>query len=314
MSEIPFVNRLGDAIEAASTAHLSRRQGRLRRRLLLGGLGIALAAGSVAATWVFSGNPEQLASTSVGCYEQAGLDGNVTIVSAGDRSPVAACAQVLRTDRPLVACAARGHVAVLPGRGREACEKAGLSPLPVQYASARARVNAFARDVAVLESSADCIPSRRLASRVQALLDRSPGWFGWRVWLRSDLDRGPCGAVTMPGGDGSRTIEGALDPQGHRVQVFPTAARSTTELLYGGGGLAPHLQDASGARCYTRSALERLVRRRIVPTDRALMITTKRVTGELSGARGRRLNDGCAIVSEVYAATDGYGIVVAING
>jgi hypothetical protein len=78
------------------------------------------------------------------------------------------------------------------------------------------------------------------------------------------------------------------------VQVFPTSARSTTELLYD-GGLAPHLQDASGARCYTRSALERLVRRRIAPTDRALTITTRKVAGELSGASRpapqRRLRD-----------------------
>jgi hypothetical protein len=96
--------------------------------------------------------------------------------------------------------------------------------------------------------------------------------------------------------------------------VFATAARSTTELLYGGRGLAAQLQDASGVRCYTRSALQRLARRRLAGADRALTFTREKVVGELIGARGLRLRQGCAIVSDVYPAPDGHGIVIAIHG
>jgi hypothetical protein len=117
----------------------------------------------------------------------------------------------------------------------------------------------------------------------------------------------------MPGGDGRRTIEGALDSEGRRITVFGTAARSTMDLLYHRRGLARQLQDASGERCYTRSALQRLVRR-LARTDHALTFTTGKVAGELTGAVGQRLQDGCAIVSDVYPAPDGHGVVVAIHG
>jgi hypothetical protein len=126
-----------------------------------------------------------------------------------------ACRAVLKTDAPLVACAGE-TVAVFPGRAGT-CEKLGLRPLPAQYATARAKVNAFARDVMALERSG-CIPPREFAGRVQDLLNRS-GWTGWRTWLRLDVRDGPCGKVSGQGGDGRRTIEGSLDTEGHRVIV-----------------------------------------------------------------------------------------------
>ena len=45
MSEIPFVNALGDAIEHA----VSRRRSRLRRRIAFGAVAFAVAASGVAA-------------------------------------------------------------------------------------------------------------------------------------------------------------------------------------------------------------------------------------------------------------------------
>jgi hypothetical protein len=309
MSQIPFVDRLGDAVERAAATRIAGRRGRLRRRAGIGALGLALAASGVAAASGVFSTPEQLAAGSVGCYEQADLEGDVAVLAAGDQTPISTCARVLGTDEPRVACAARGHVAVLPG-GPGACDAAGLAPLPAGYAPARLRVNTLARRVIALEAAADCIPPRELASRVQRLLDRS-GWAGWRTQLRLDVQDGPCGSVSGLGGDGRRTIEGALDPDARHVMVFGGASRSTTELLYGAGGLAPRLQDASGERCFTRAGLEAMARRL---AGRALTFTTGVVNGEPTGARGRRRAEGCAIVSDVYPAADGRGVVVAIEG
>jgi hypothetical protein len=190
MSEIPFVNRLGDAVERAAAARIATRRRRIRRRLTVGALSFAIVAtGVAAASGVFS-SPEQLATSAVGCYERPSFNANTSVLSTGEDSPIDTCRRVLHTDGPLVACMADHHVAVFPG-GAEVCDKLGLAPLPPGYAPARAKLNAFARDVQAIETSADCIPPRELARRVQALLDRTPGWSGWRTWLRLDVENGP---------------------------------------------------------------------------------------------------------------------------
>jgi hypothetical protein len=63
--------------------------------------------------------------------------------------------------------------------------------------------------------------------------------------------------------------------------VFGGPARSTVDLLYGDGMLAPEIEDASGERCYT--------------------------------TRAQRMREGCAIIYGVGPAADGYGIVVVID-
>jgi hypothetical protein len=308
MSEIPFVNRLGDAIEQAA----ARRRRPIRRRLTIGAIGIAIAASGVAAASGVFSSAEQLAAGPVGCYDRPSFNANTSVLSTGEESPIDTCRRVLHTDGPLVACMADHHVAVFPG-GADVCDRLGLAPLPAGYGPARAKVNAFARDVQALETSADCIPPRELARRVQALLDRTPGWDGWGTWLRLDVEDGPCGSVSGMGGDGSRSIEGSLDADGHRVMVFGGAARSTTDLLYGRDSLAAQIEDASGERCYTTAGLEALARQRLSGTGRAVSFRTGEISGEPIGPRAQRMREGCAIVYGVGPAADGYGIVVEID-
>jgi hypothetical protein len=313
MSEIPFVRRLGDALESAAAARIAARRRRIRRRLGVGALGIAIAASGVAAaSGILGGTPEQLAATSVGCYDRPSLDANVTVLSTGTDTPVQTCARILGTGAPLVACAGEGAVHVFPGR--DTCRRLGLAPLPAGYAPARRRVNALHRDIAALEASADCIAPAELARRVQALLDRR-GWTGWRAVVRDDIEEGPCAAVTGLGGDGRRTIEGALDPQGREVFVVPGPSRSLEDLLYGPGNLGARLQDASGERCYDRAGLEAMVRERVARTGRSLDLYAAEPPGEgveLIGPRGQRLREGCAIVDDVGPAPDGAGIRVGL--
>lgn len=313
MSEIPFVNRLGDEIEQAAAARIATRRSRIRRRLVVGAVGFAVAASGVAAASGVFSSADQLAANAVGCYDRPSLNANVSVLSTGEDSPVDTCRRVMHTDRPLVACMGDGHVAVFPG-GAQVCEKLGLAPLPAGYTPARAKVNAFARDVQAIETSADCIPPRALERRVQALLDRTPGWSGWRTWLRLDVESGPCGSVTSIGGDGSRTIEGSLDADGHRVMVFGSPSRSTIELLNTPEGPGNRLIDASGERCYTIAGLHDLARRRLGETGRTLTFSavTADENVEIMDARGRRLKEGCAVIVGLAPTPDDRGIVVEL--
>ena len=314
MSEIPFVRRLGDALESATAVRLASRRRRIRRRLGVGALGIAIAAtGVAAASGILAGDPEQLAANSVGCYDAPSLDANTTILSTGTESPVETCARILGTDGPLSACAGEGAVLVFPGRGT--CRRLGLAPLPPAYGQARARFNSLHRDIAALEKSADCIAPAALASRVQALLDRR-GWTGWRAIVRDDIGEGPCASVTGLGGSGQRTLEGGLNVDERELYVVPGISRSFEDLLYSAEeGIAGPLMDASGERCYDRAGLEAMVRERVARTGRRLQLEAKDPPGagvELSGPRGQRLREGCAIVDDVGPAADGQGIRVGL--
>ena len=308
MSEIKFVNALGDEVEKAAAARIAGRRDRIRRRIVIGGLGFAIAATGVAgASGVFS-TPEQLAGNAVGCYERADFeDSDVSVLSTGQDTPIEACRRELGIKGPLVACAGEA-VLVFPG-GPGTCERLGFEPLPPEYTGARARVLALQRELAALESAADCVPLREFAAQAQRVLDRLR-WTGWRVDVREDLGEGPCGSALGYGGDGSRAIEGSLTEQ-HRLIVTPGPRRSTLDLL---DRHSVRLMDATGERCYDLEGIEQLVRDRLPVSGRTLSFTTSsRPSGTgLVGERGERLDEGCAVIVGLMPTPDDRGIVVEI--
>jgi hypothetical protein len=322
MSEIPFVNRLGDAIEAAVTAFPGQHHDRRRRRRRQG-LAVVLAAlltagGGVALAGLFS-DPAQMATTGVSCYETPDRQHGMLGIYAGDRSPALACAHALRTlGKPvpaLVACdPGKGGVVVFPGRDARACAREGLRALPPQYTAERARARALEHALLALEARADCIPPRTLATRVQTLLRRS-GWTGWRPWLRLDITHGPCGRVSEYGGDGERSVGASLAGEQGRVMVFAGARRSTEALLNGRGGIGGPLFEASGKRCYTQAELRALVRRRLTGTGRSVRFSVSPPDDSVmvQGPRGARLAEGCAIIASVEPARDGLNVVVRFS-
>lgn len=115
---------------------------------------------------------------------------------------------------------------VFPG-GPRTCRRLGLRPLPPEYTTVRAKVLALERAVTGMET-ARSVSTDDFARDVQALLDRTPGWEGWKVDVREDLSDGPCGSVTMPGGDGRRSIDGALSAEDRTVIVAGTLTRWRT--------------------------------------------------------------------------------------
>lgn len=310
MSEIPFVNALGDEIERAAAAHSAGRRRRIRRRLTGGVLAFAvLATGAAAASGVFeSATPAQLATSGISCYSAADLrHSDVSVLSTGTATPVAACRRALGTHGPLVACAGP-EVMVFPG-GPGTCEKLGLKPLTAAYEAARRKVGRLGRKIEAIEATKDCWNPQQLAARVQELLDRTPGWRSWRTRVHSPFAEGPCGTVSHDDGAGTRSVDGVIDTQTHTVIVTTGAARSTLELL-------DHLGDlpvASTARCYDRAGAEALARERLAASGRTVTFRVEHLDGGSVKALQDRIDDGCSVIPGFGAADDGYGIVVTIR-
>jgi hypothetical protein len=149
---------------------------------------------------------------------------------------------------------------------------------------------------------------------VQQLLDRS-GWTGWTTWLRPDVSPGPCGAVSNPGGGDQRGIAGSLDEAGHRVMIFGAPPRSTEDLLYGPGKLAPAPDGRVRPALHSADGLADHIRRRVAAAAPGRSVTVEAGTDagmELGDARGRRLAAGCAVVIGAGPAGNGHDLVVRI--
>jgi hypothetical protein len=94
MSQIPFVDRLGDAIEAAITGPAAdTRRRRLRRGRRLGVLAIAavLAIGGTAVAAQLLTPADKLAATEVDCLYDPVKGGGGVGIHPGEQDPAAAC-------------------------------------------------------------------------------------------------------------------------------------------------------------------------------------------------------------------------------
>jgi hypothetical protein len=310
VNDIPFVNALGDEVQRAAAARIAARRGRIRRRLAIGGLGIAIAASGVAAaaSGIFDASPEQLATTGIGCYSRADLrHSDVTVLSTGTASPVETCRRTLHADGPLVACGGPA-VMVFPG-SPGTCQKLGLKPLPAAYFAARRKVDRLATRIEAIEAKQDCWDPRSLARHVQALLDGLPAWRGWHTKLDTSMDEGPCGTVSHLQDDGTRSVDGVIGSATHTVLVMGVAARSTLDLLNG----LERLPDESAERCYDRAGVEALARDRIAADGHPLTFRVGHLDSGSVDNLQARIDEGCSVIAGFDAAADGYGIVVMIR-
>ncbi len=169
MSEIPFVNQLGDAIEVAIARPApARRRFRLtRRRYLAVALAALAVAGGSAAVAELLHDPVEIGFGAVGCFEGTQPEGNIAVITDPTKSPVELCATAAPSDgleaRDLIACAWQGHGIVVVARGdRGSCQARGLAPVPAAYALGRrraARLQALAVD---FEREAGCLAAGRV--------------------------------------------------------------------------------------------------------------------------------------------------------
>jgi hypothetical protein len=331
MSEIPFVNLLGDELERVAVGTQSRPRASRRRLGLFAVAGALLVSGTALAAGLLVDDAEHQAAAAIACYDGADSDFSRSVAvmnrEAGSAaaSPVELCRRALDPAHrvgPLVACATPGSVAVIPGRDPADCAAAGFVPLAPAYRSARARVARVERNILALEASADCIAPGELVRRVQNLLDRS-GWGGWTARLRGDrgADPGgrdaPCGSISAIGGDGRRYI--FWDPNGYdrRVFVSRVAPRRITDLLYSiDRSLLVPLFAESGARCFTFDAFREraeqvfgaegvkvALRRTTVPRGTAL---------DDEDGRWTRYQAGCAILAGGEPGPDAHSATLQV--
>lgn len=337
MSEIPFVNLLGDTIEAAIAGEAARSPrgistgrrrtrgwglpgiGVLRRHQRISAVLIALAisGGAVAVAETLQ-NSTALVTGGITCYTGTSPGGSMYAdVEANGRSPQAACADVFRTDgaaalaRPgvkLAACAdSHGYVAVFKATGTaDQCRAEGMSPLQAHsYALAQSGVDRLVQALNRLGANRRCITPAVLVSDVQQVLSRL-GWSGWRAELQKQLTgSGACGLFVGTGASFSDPTA-SLDASHHVVWITTGAIPS---LLAVAGPLDWELLRASGRRCYTPAGARRLVRNALAS---ARVQTKFALTQEPRGGgwAQQAYDRGCTIVVSIAPASTG-GIIDA---
>jgi hypothetical protein len=236
MSEIPFVNALGDAIEAAIADHAPssgrRRPGswvlRGRGRLIVALAAVVLGGAAFAATQQSS---RSLATAGLACYEGTGTDASAYYdVEEHGRSPQAACAEVFRASGPralaapgarLIACAdPHGYVAVFMSNGSVGqCTGLRMSPLQTaSYAPGEAGVQGMLRQLRPLTRARTCVRANTLEADVDRVLRRM-GWRGWHTAVERQLShQGPC-ARFEPTGSSISDPAATLDAKRRTVWI-----------------------------------------------------------------------------------------------
>jgi hypothetical protein len=305
MSEIPFVNQLGDAIDAAiarpAPAPRRRRFGR-RRHLAVALAALAVAGGGAAIAEMLH-DPVEIGFGSVECFERTVPKGNVAVIADPTKSPVDLCATSLRETyagleaRDLIACSSvrRGVVVVVRG-DRGSCRARGLAPLPASYTLGRRRASKLQELVQRVDLKADCVAPREFARRLTRRL-RAAGWSGWRAVPPGGAD-GPCGRVSVPSGKALLgSIGSEVDGQRRTIQVHTAFPLHLERMVYDAGSPGATLFEGSWARCFTVAGLERHVRERLAAARVPIRFTVHALADGvgIQPPGGDRYADGCAV-------------------
>jgi hypothetical protein len=302
MSEIPYVNQLGEAFDVAIARRARtprlRRLGR-RRYLAVALAALTVAGGGAAAAGLFT-DPVEIGFGNVACYEGTEPSGNVAIISDPTVAPAELCASSLPSlgfeARDLIACQWPGHGVVVVVRGdRGGCTSRELAPVPPAYARARHRAVRLQALVMEFERRAGCLAPREFARRLTVML-RSGGWPGWRAVVRGG--RGPCGRVSAPNGSkllGS--IGSSVDAVRRTIAIRGRATIELEQLIYGADSPGVSLFDSSGERCFTVTGLEQHVREVLARVQVPIRFTVHRMPPNqgTEPPRGDRYAEGCAI-------------------
>ncbi len=309
MSEIPYVNQLGDAFDEAiarrARAPRLRRLGR-RRYLAVALAALTVAAGGAALAERLR-DPAELGLGHIACYSGPGKTGDVAVVGLGDprRSPVEICGALAGdglTASDLIACSEGSGIVVLRRQAGRGCRRMGFAPLPAAYLPSRQRV-ARLRDLAVaLEVRAGCVAPRELARRLEVVL-RDAGWTGWRAVIRRG--EGPCGRLSGIAGSDVRNLR--ISAERRTVAVFPGMPLRLERLIYGSGSPGASLFDSSGERCFTVAGLRQHARDVLASARVPIRFTLEAMPANqgTEPPRGDRYAEGCAIYVGAYPTFSG---------
>lgn len=279
MSENPFVNQLGDALEAAfvaGEAHKPKpRHGVWWRRpsVIIALAVVLLGCGAVVAKTLLSSTT--LALNSVQCVAGTTLDDpDVASLDNDTRSPTQLCAKALGLPASkLIACArARdGYVFVLHAAGAHQCARLGLEPLPSSYRAAQLRVQRLSRALEALAASRYCLSPAQFTAGATRILHRQR-WTGWHVFAGNT----PKDEVGLIGGGYCAVLDGAaypkfrpdgsmsLDQQSKTVSYSLGPPPALTKLVE---TLAVAIERRTASRCFSQMLLEASVARLLASHD-----------------------------------------------
>ena len=309
MSDIPFVNQLGDAIEVAIARPApARRRFRLtRRRYLAVALAALAVAGGGAALADLLHDPVEIGLGSVACFEGTEPEGNIAVIADPTRSPADLCATSLHETyvglaaEDLLACMWPGHGVVVVVRGdRGSCTARGLAPLPVSYTQGRRRAARLQKLVVAFDRGANCLAPEEFARRLTAELHRD-GWTQWRAVAAGG--EGPCGRASVATGSSIvGSIAGAVDASRRTIAVKAHPPLDLELALAEPGSPGVRLFDTSGERCFTVPGLERHVRTVFEPLHRPVRFRHRSLPPYVgvAGPRGDRYAEGCAIYEGAF--------------
>jgi hypothetical protein len=147
-------------------------------------------------TYALTREPTHL--DSLGCYETAALDGNITVVKSDGRDPTVICGELWHdgvmgpgpAPESLAACVLdTGAVGVFPSSREDACEQLGLADLPPTYAAEQKRF-AELRDAledhlgepgtSIRERGPQCVGEEEARALVRRELD-AHGYDDWAI-------------------------------------------------------------------------------------------------------------------------------------
>ena len=318
MSEIPFVNQLGDALDRAVAAESARRAARRpwwrRPQVLIAVAVVAVGCGAVAARTVLSSST--LAMHPVECLAGTSFKSQIAFPENSGRSPVQICAKTLNVPASkLIACAGGRYtyVSVFYASGTGQCRRLGLRSLPASYPAAQAKVQRLASGLTALQASAYCVPPARFAARAQQLLDRL-GFSGWRVEAGATLREeqhviGGGNCAVLPGNVMSTrpNIMYAVDPD-HRTLTYDLGPPPALSRLV--QSLEASIQRTTARRCWAQGPLEVYVRQRLARHH----LKTAFARTAAPGAEGygdvwyHRYQQGCPVVGLLRTAAGNLGM------
>jgi hypothetical protein len=315
MSEIPFLNQLGEEIERAAVASMARR--RRRHRLVhprsIVALAVLAVGGGASAAAMLSSRSTELAANDIVCHED---QGGMSVTASDGRSPVEVCAAAIGkgvSASQLVACAGGSgpngpYVMVYIVNHPDECRRRGLQGLPASYRSAQLRVSALGQALIAIEDASDCVPVAEFAARAQQVLEQQD-WPGWKVRIER-VRQATCGTLAE-GGAGLPEISGSLEGGARTLVVYTRPPRS---LLGTERAVWVALNAASASRCFTPTSLESYAEQLISARglQGAFAVTRKPPFEGLGGGRQPRYESGCAVMAGVSLAAAAPRIDVSI--
>ncbi|MEO6858524.1 MAG: hypothetical protein ABI323_08060 [Solirubrobacteraceae bacterium] len=293
MSEIPFIDDLGDALDAAIAGQRSRSRrrgggrfpspsGMSPRGLMLALVAAALLGGGSVAAATLLGSSKKLADGNINCFFGTSGSPHGPDVGGGDgsvgQSPIATCRRWYRLNAHtginaatlgFVACrqnATTVDVYVADDRPGQ-CRRLGRRPLPATYPAAVARLHTLVARLEAIQRHRACKSPQILAGEVRTTLS-TLGLDAWRIKLPPAHPTpkqmsspagtgGTCGSLTGFPAQNSPSFPVQLQSNHRTVYITTGPPRYLSTFNYRVSG---RLYAQTYQHCFTAKSVRALVR------------------------------------------------------